>query len=91
MLTILRGIVQRVSAARNLDAVLRVIVHDVREAMEADVCSVYLHDIADDSLVLMATEGLNVESEGQVRLAAGTGLRRPPADRKLPPPRIRHL
>jgi len=74
MLTILRGIVQRVSTARNLDAVLRVIVHDVRGAMNADVCSIYLHDPADDALVLMATEGLNCESEGQVRLRAGEGL-----------------
>ena len=74
MLTILRGIVQRVNTARNLDAVLRVIVHDVRGAMEADVCSVYLHDPADEAMVLMATEGLNCESEGTVRLTAGQGL-----------------
>jgi len=74
MLTILRNIVQRVSTARNLDAVLRVIVHDVRVAMDAEVCSVYLHDPADNSLVLMATEGLNCASEGQVRLRSGQGL-----------------
>lgn len=74
MLNTLRGIVKQVGNTRNLDAALRVIVHDVREAMEADVCSVYLHDGRDDALVLMATEGLGCSTDGRVRLAPGHGL-----------------
>lgn len=74
MLHTLRGIVKRVGNTRSLDAALGVIVTAVREAMEADVCSVYLHDSADDALVLMATEGLGCSTDGRVRLAPGQGL-----------------
>lgn len=46
----------------------------VAEHMRADVCSVYLGDRGDGSLVLRATHGLNLDGVGKVRLEAGEGL-----------------
>jgi len=74
MLSTLRRIIQEVNAARNLDQALEIIVKGVREAMGADVCSVYLTDEILQQHVLMATEGLAPESVGKVRLAFDKGL-----------------
>ncbi|KUJ83667.1 phosphoenolpyruvate-protein phosphotransferase PtsP [Microbulbifer flavimaris] len=74
MLGSLRSIVQEVNAARDLPAVLDIIVHRVREVMQTRVCSVYLRDKQSGSYVLMATEGLNPDSVGQVSLEPGEGL-----------------
>jgi len=69
MISLLRTIVQEVNSARNLPQVLSIIVKEVRDAMQAGVCSVYLFDEADQRYVLMATEGLRKESIGKVRLS----------------------
>lgn len=74
MLASLRTIVQEVNSARSLPEVLEIIVKEVRAAMDAGVCSVYLFDEADQRYVLMATEGLRQESVGKVRLAMREGL-----------------
>jgi phosphotransferase system, enzyme I, PtsP len=74
MLASLRNIVQEVNSARSLSEVLTIIVREVREAMQAGVCSVYLFDESDQRYVLMATEGLRQESIGKVRLAMREGL-----------------
>jgi phosphotransferase system enzyme I (PtsP) len=74
MLASLRTIVQEVNSARNLPEVLSIIVKEVRAAMNAGVCSVYLFDETDQRYVLMATEGLRTESIGKVRLAMREGL-----------------
>ena len=74
MLSSLRTIVQEVNSARSLSEVLSIIVKEVRDAMSAGVCSVYLFDEADQSYVLMATEGLRQESIGKVRMAMREGL-----------------
>ena len=73
MLTDLRRIVQEVNAARDLKSVLEIIVTRVKAAMNTQVCSVYLRD-NDGHYILMATEGLNEESIGFVRLAPDQGL-----------------
>lgn len=74
MLESLRRIVQEVSAARNLDQALEVIVQRVKEAMGVDVCSIYLTDHETGQLVLMASDGLHQESVGKVRLGLSEGL-----------------
>ncbi len=74
MLSSLRTIVQEVNSARSLPQVLTIIVKEVRAAMQAGVCSVYLFDETDQRYVLMATEGLREESIGKVRLAMREGL-----------------
>ena len=73
MLSDLRRIVQEVNAARDLPAVLRIIVNRVKTTMATEVCSVYLRN-SQDAYVLMATEGLNTEAVGRVVLAKGEGL-----------------
>ncbi len=73
MLNSLRRIVQEVNSARDLPAVLRIIVERVKFTMSTEVCSVYLRNVS-DAYVLMATEGLNPESVGRVVLAKGEGL-----------------
>ena len=45
MLETLRRIIQEVNAAKDLDQALAIIVARVKEAMNADVCSVYLTDL----------------------------------------------
>ena len=74
MLEKLRKIVQKVNAAENLQSALRIIVHRVRETLEAQVCSVYLLDKDINSHVLMASEGLNETAVGHVSLPVGEGL-----------------
>lgn len=73
MLNSLRSIVLEVNAARDLKTALAIIVTRVKQVMATEVCSVYLRDTKGD-YVLMATDGLNVDAVGKVRLAAGEGL-----------------
>lgn len=74
MLQSLRNIVQELNAARDLNAMLEIIVRRVKAEMRTSVCSIYLRDGASGSYVLMATDGLYPESVGKVSLAAGEGL-----------------
>lgn len=73
MLNSLRSIVQEVNAARDMKTALAIIVTRVKQVMATHVCSVYLRDAKGD-YVLMATDGLNADAVGKVRLAAGEGL-----------------
>lgn len=74
MLNTLRRIIQEVTVAEDLDQALEVIVLRVKQAMEVDVCSVYLSDKTSGENVLMATDGLNEEAVGMVRLKNNQGL-----------------
>ena len=74
MLNTLRRIVQQINEAQDFDEALRIIVGQVRKAMGTHVCSVYLRDRELSDFVLMATEGLNPEAVGQVRLSESQGL-----------------
>lgn len=74
MLDVLRKIVQEVSVAPNLESVLNLIVTSVQRSMKTEVCSVYLFDPSDQRYVLMASEGLNPEAVGSVRLSSAEGL-----------------
>jgi phosphotransferase system enzyme I (PtsP) len=74
MLDTLRRIVQEVSDAKDLGDALQIIVQRVKSAMIVDLCSVYLADHSHRQNVLMATDGLNPDSVGNVRLDFGQGL-----------------
>lgn len=74
MLNMLRRIIQEVTGAKDLDQVLDVIVLRVKNAMNVDVCSVYMTDKVQNENVLMATNGLNEASVGMVRLKKNRGL-----------------
>ncbi|MCP5208724.1 MAG: phosphoenolpyruvate--protein phosphotransferase [Hahellaceae bacterium] len=74
MLSTLRSIVQKVNAARDLREALDIIVTRVQEAMDTEVCSVYLVDPETNRYLLMATEGLNKSAIGVVSLGHSEGL-----------------
>ncbi|MFP3874544.1 MAG: phosphoenolpyruvate--protein phosphotransferase [Thiohalophilus sp.] len=74
MLDTLRRLIEEVNLARNLEQALGIIVRRVKQAMQVDVCSVYLTDQDNDYYVLKATDGLNPDSVGKVRLGQERGL-----------------
>ncbi|MCW8195733.1 phosphoenolpyruvate--protein phosphotransferase [Proteobacteria bacterium 005FR1] len=73
MLNHLRSIVQEVNSARDLKTALETIVSRIKAAMATEVCSVYLRD-GDGKYMLMATDGLNENAVGHVRLGPKEGL-----------------
>ena len=74
MLASLREIVQEVSLASDIQAALDLITLRVRDAMQTEVCTIYLLDRDTGRYVFMSTEGLNKEAEGKLSLAKDQGL-----------------
>ncbi|WP_295440675.1 phosphoenolpyruvate--protein phosphotransferase [uncultured Thiodictyon sp.] len=74
MLESLRRIVQEVDNAPDLEQALAIIVRRVKEAVKADVCSVYLNDYENRRHILQATDGLQQAAVGRVRIELGRGL-----------------
>ncbi|HBQ1314298.1 phosphoenolpyruvate--protein phosphotransferase [Klebsiella pneumoniae] len=74
MLTRLREIVEKVASARRLNEALDILVTDVCQAMETEVCSVYLADNDRRCYYLMATRGLKKPRGRTVALAFDEGL-----------------
>ncbi|MCG8016582.1 MAG: phosphoenolpyruvate--protein phosphotransferase [Candidatus Thiodiazotropha sp. 'RUGA'] len=74
MLETLHRIVKEVNAASDLEQALAIIVQDVKQAIQADVCSVYLTDFERRDHVLKATDGLHPEAVDKVRLPYHRGL-----------------
>ena len=74
MFDTLKSIVQDVNDASGLEQALAIIVERTRQVMQVDAVSVYFHDIKTDQLVLMATDGLNQNAIGKIRLNKGQGL-----------------
>lgn len=74
MLESLRRIIHEVNGAPNLGEALKIIVERAREAIDANVCSVYLTDFDTQSHILRATVGLNEDAVGKVKLPLHRGL-----------------
>jgi len=74
MLVQLQRILHEVNEAHDIEQAVAVIVRRVSATMAVDVCSVYLFEPVSCQLVLMASEGLNPESIGKVRLDLTEGL-----------------
>ena len=74
MLDSLRNIIEEVNSARSLPEVLEIIVREMKEALNAGVCSIYLFDRKDQRYVLMATDGLRRQAIGKIRLGMREGL-----------------
>ncbi len=74
MLETLHRIVKKVNAAPDLSDALSIIVRLVKEAVAADVCSVYLTDFERRCHVLRATDGLHQEAVGKASLPLYRGL-----------------
>ncbi|RJP76067.1 MAG: GAF domain-containing protein, partial [Desulfobacteraceae bacterium] len=53
---------------------LQQVVEMVAERLKADVCSIYLYDEKNNELVLTATQGLNPDSVGKIKLKPGEGI-----------------
>jgi phosphotransferase system enzyme I (PtsP) len=70
----LRRIVQAVNKSASLEDALDIIVREVKQAVGADVCSVYLTDAENREHVLHATDGLRPDAVGRVRLPLHRGL-----------------
>jgi len=74
MLSILKRIVQEVSASRNLSEALNIMVERVRQAIRTEACAVYLVDAQRQHFVLMAAVGFEPDTVGKVSLRIDEGL-----------------
>ncbi|GAA0821794.1 hypothetical protein GCM10009111_29290 [Colwellia asteriadis] len=74
MLDTLRRIVLDFSQDTELQSALERMVRQVKAAMQADCCSIYLADYYQQHFVLMASDGLKITSLGQTCIAFSEGL-----------------
>ncbi|WP_372741908.1 phosphoenolpyruvate--protein phosphotransferase [Neptunomonas sp.] len=74
MLELLRKIVQEVSRAPDVEAVLGLIVRRIQRGMMTDVCSVFLFDRSSQRFILRASQGLNRKAVGRVSLSSSEGI-----------------
>ncbi len=74
MLSTLRSIVQDVAGAGSFREQLDRLVHNVREALGTEVCSIYLLNREQDELLLAANEGLKKDPVGRIILSVEQGL-----------------
>jgi len=74
MLTRLREIVEKVASAPRLNEALDILVSEICEAMDTEVCSVYLADHDRHCFYLMATRGLKKPRGRSVTLAFDEGI-----------------
>lgn len=73
-LSTLQDISAIILQSHHLDETLENIVNLIAERAHSDVCSLYLLEDQDDTLVLRATCGLSVEAIGKVQMKIGEGL-----------------
>ena len=74
MLKLLRHLIQEINDAGDLDDALQITVRSVRDALETQACSIFLVDKETSYLVFSATDGLNAEAVGKIKLPCGVGL-----------------
>ncbi|MEF8793963.1 phosphoenolpyruvate--protein phosphotransferase [Thiohalorhabdus sp.] len=75
VLKTLHRLTEQAAKAPDLQTALRSLVTGLRQAMEGEVCSIYLPDPeVEGGWVLRATDGLNPESVDRVQLGPGEGL-----------------
>ncbi|MGA3056888.1 MAG: ATP-binding protein [Candidatus Limnocylindrales bacterium] len=73
-LSFLHEFAKLLTTARNWDELMRTIVDRTTDALNVEVCSVYLMDRDGERLRLAATNGLDRDQVGRVTLALGEGL-----------------
>ena len=74
MIRKLARITKAVKLADNQQQVLDLIVENICQVLSVEVCSIYLADQKTNQFVLMASQGLNPESTGKVRIDFNDGL-----------------
>lgn len=82
MLKTLRDITQAVAAAQDLHSSLELLVSQTKSAMATQCCSIYL--LEGQQLVLSATDGLDPDAVGQVKMSLSEGLVGLVAEREEP-------
>jgi signal transduction histidine kinase len=73
-LSFLHEFAKLLTTAESWDELMRTIVDRTTDALDVEVCSVYLTDREGDTLRLAATNGLDRDQIGMVTLAKGEGL-----------------
>jgi signal transduction histidine kinase len=73
-LSFLHEFAKLLTTARNWDELMRTIVDRTTDALDVEVCSVYLMERDSDKLRLAATNGLDRDQVGSVLMAVGEGL-----------------
>jgi phosphotransferase system enzyme I (PtsP) len=74
MLTSLKQIIQEVSKIPGLDPALTRLVSMVKQTMQVDSCSIYLSNYSERNLVLTATDGLDTNAVGKVKIGFNEGI-----------------
>lgn len=74
MLKTLRRIIQEVASAQDFKEALNIMVKRVAKALDTEACSIFLLDRRRSEYVLMATQGLNLQAVGSVRVPINQGL-----------------
>ncbi len=74
MLATLRSIIQKVNAAKGLQETFEIIVSEISQAMETDICSVYLLEKDKQHNLLVASSGLNPKKVGKLKIPTNKGL-----------------
>jgi signal transduction histidine kinase len=73
-LSFLHEFAKLLTTARNWDELMRTIVDRTTDALDVEVCSVYLMERDSDKMRLAATNGLDRDQVGSVQMAVGEGL-----------------
>src|ERR1700722_17353816 len=71
---LLRRIVQEINTADNFVVALSTMVKQVRDAVGAQACTLFLKDKAKEEYILIATSGLNIDVVGCARVKLHEGL-----------------
>src|SRR5690348_6692324 len=74
MLTTLRQIIQEVADAEDFREALDVVVVRIATALQTEACSILLLDRRQANYVLAATQGLNPQAVGELRVPINKGL-----------------
>jgi phosphotransferase system enzyme I (PtsP) len=74
MLTVLRHIIQEVSGAQDFREALDIMVRSIASALATQACSIFLLDRQHGEYILAATQGLNPDAVGKVRIPLNKGL-----------------
>jgi signal transduction histidine kinase len=73
-LSFLHEFAKLLTTARNWDELMRTIVDRTTDALDVEVCSVYLMERRSDKIRLAATNGLDRDQVGSVQMTVGEGL-----------------
>lgn len=74
MLSILRRIIKKFADSHDPLESMRMMVSEVKSAIEADAMGVYFYDTKNENFILLASEGYNTGVDGKVIIKRGEGL-----------------